>query len=44
MLDEIKHRRPSATVKGTIWNLVGVLHDKYGLNEFLVESQDVSFI
>jgi hypothetical protein len=38
LLDEIKLRRPSATVKGTIWHLVGVLHDKYDLNEYLTES------
>lgn len=44
LLDEIKLRRPSASVKGTIWTLVGLLHDKYGLDEFRVESQDVMFI
>jgi len=43
LLDEIKLRRPSATVKGTIWNLIGLLHEKYGLDEFRVESQDVGF-
>jgi hypothetical protein len=42
LLDEIKLRRPSASVKGTIWNLVGLLHKKFpqDLNEYLVESQD----
>jgi hypothetical protein len=42
LLDEIKLRRPSASVKGTIWNLIGILHKKFGaeLKEFLVESQD----
>ena len=44
MLDEIKLRRPSASVKGAIWNLVGLLHEKYGLDDFRVESQDVMFI
>lgn len=44
LLDEIKLRKPSASVKGTIWTLVGLLHDKYGLEEFWVESQDVMFI
>ena len=38
MLDEIKLRRPSASVKGAIWNLVGLLHEKYGLDDFRVES------
>jgi hypothetical protein len=38
MLDEIKLRRPSASVRGAIWNLVGLLHEKYGLNDFRVES------
>lgn len=38
LLDEIKHRRPSATVKGTLWTLIGLLHEKYGLEDFLVES------
>jgi hypothetical protein len=44
MLDEIKLRRPSASVRGAIWNLVGLLHDKYDLNDYRVESQDVMFI
>ena len=46
LLDEIKLRRPSASVKGAIWNLIGILHSKYDnvINEFLVESQDVMFI
>ena len=42
LLDEIKLRRPSASVKGTIWNLVGLLHKRFPkeLKEYLVESQD----
>jgi hypothetical protein len=44
LLDEIKLRRPSASVKGAIWNLVGLLHEKYGLDDYRVESQDVQFI
>ncbi len=44
MLDEIKLRKPSASVKGAIWSLVGLLHEKYGLDDYRVESQDVMFI
>jgi hypothetical protein len=44
LLDEIKLRRPSASVKGAIWNLVGLLHERYGLDDYRVESQDVQFI
>ena len=44
LLDEIKLRRPSASVKGTLWNLVGILHEKYGLDDYRVESQDQMFI
>jgi len=44
MLDEIKLRRPSASVRGAIWTMVGLLHDRYQLNDFRVESQDVMFI
>lgn len=44
MLDEIKLRKPSASVKGAIWTLVGLLHEKYGLQDYLIESQDVMFI
>ena len=40
LLDEIKLRKPSASVKGTIWTLVGLLHEKYGLDDFRLESQD----
>ena len=29
LLDEIKLRRPSASVKGAIWTLIGLLHSKY---------------
>ena len=43
MLDEIKLRRPSASVKGAIWTLVGLLHERYGLDGFRIESQDVMF-
>ena len=38
LLDEIKLRKVSASVKGTIWNLVGLLHEKYGLDDYRVES------
>jgi hypothetical protein len=38
LLDEIKLRRLSASVKGTIWNIIGLLHEKYGLDDFRVES------
>ena len=44
MLDEIKLRKPSASVKGAIWNMVGLLHERFGLDEYRVESQDVMFI
>jgi hypothetical protein len=46
LLDEIKLRRPSASVKGAIWQLVGLLHSHYdnAVNEFLEESQDVMYI
>jgi hypothetical protein len=44
MLDEIKLRRPSASVKGAIWTMVGLLHERFGLEDFRVESQDVMFI
>lgn len=44
MLDEIKLRHPSASVKGALWTLVGLLHEKYGLNDFRIESQDVMFL
>jgi hypothetical protein len=44
MLDEIKLRRPSASVRGALWHLVGLLHDKYGLDNLREESQDVMFI
>lgn len=29
LLDEIKLRRPAATVKGAIWTLIGLLHKEY---------------
>jgi len=46
LLDEIKLRRPSASVKGAIWQLVGLLHVHYDhmVNHVLVESQDVMYI
>lgn len=44
LLDEIKLRRPSATVKGVIWHLVGTLHEHYGLEDFRIESQDQMFL
>lgn len=46
LLDEIKLRRPSATVKGAIWHLVGLLHKQFGpeLRDDLEESQDQMFI
>ena len=42
LLDQIKLKRPAAMVKGAIWNLVGMLHKKFGaaLQEWLTESQD----
>lgn len=42
LLDEIKLRRPSSSVKGTIWTLVGLCHKTFGeeVREFLLESQD----
>jgi hypothetical protein len=46
LLDEIKLRRPSASVKGTIWHLVGLLHKQFGidLRDNLTESQDQMYI
>ena len=29
LLDEIRLRRPAATVKGAIWTLIGLLHREY---------------
>lgn len=43
-MDEIKLRRPSATVKGVIWHLIGTLHENYGLEDFIDESQDQMFL
>jgi len=42
LLDEIKLRKPSASVKGAIWQLTGLCHKKFRVDvrEFLVESQD----
>ena len=44
LLDEIKLRRPSATVKGAIWILIGLLHKSYErqtVQPYLQESQRV---
>ena len=43
MLDEIKLQRPGATLKSTIWELVGWLHKLYPdeTQEFRLETQDV---
>lgn len=44
LLDEIKLRRPSATVKGAIWILIGLLHKSYdgqSVQQTLQESQRV---
>jgi len=45
MLDEIKVKRPSASVKGAIWELMGSLLKKYSnqLEDFRFEIQDVMF-
>jgi hypothetical protein len=42
MLDEIKLRRPKASVKGTIWSMVGLLLKKFGddVKQYSTESQD----
>lgn len=42
LLNEIRVRRPSPSVKGTIWAAVGHLHSKYSqqCKQWLVESQD----
>jgi hypothetical protein len=43
MLDEIKYKRPGATLKATIWELVGWIHKLYPeeSQEFRLETQDV---
>jgi hypothetical protein len=40
LLDEIKLRRPTASVKGAIWTLVGLLHTKYRnvVQQYTIES------
>ena len=40
LLEEIKLRRPQPSVKGTIWNLIGALHKKFGpeVAQYRVES------
>ena len=45
LLDEIKLRRPAATVKGAIWQLVGLLHSQYPdkVRIHIVESQNVQY-
>jgi DNA-dependent protein kinase catalytic subunit len=42
LLDEIKLRKPSASVRGAIWHLIGLCHKRFkvDIREFLVESQD----
>ena len=47
LLDEIKLRRPSATVKGAIWTLIGLLFKAYdtpGVQAFKKEAQRILFI
>ena len=43
MLDEIKLKRPGATLKSTIWEIVGWIHKLYpeDSQEFRLETQDV---
>ncbi len=45
LLDEIKVKRPSASVKGAIWELIGAMLKKYSrqLEDFRFEIQDVMF-
>jgi len=40
LLDEIKLRRPTASVKGAIWTLVGLMHTRYRnlVHQHIVES------
>ena len=41
-LDEIKCKRPAASVKGTLWLCIGELHYKFKdeLSQYLIETQD----
>jgi hypothetical protein len=43
MLDEIKLQRPGATLKSTIWEIVGWIHKLYPeeSQEYRLETQDV---
>ncbi len=45
LLDEIKVKRPSASVKGAIWELIGLLLKKYKeqLDDYRFEIQDVMY-
>lgn len=45
LLDEIKVKRPSASVKGAIWELIGSMLKKYKdqLEDYRFEIQDVMF-
>ena len=45
LLDEIKVKRPSASVKGAIWELIGAMLKKYSgdLSEYRFEIQDVMY-
>jgi hypothetical protein len=45
LLDEIKLRNPAATVKGAIWQLIGLLHASYNkqVSIYIEESQDVQY-
>ena len=47
LLDEVKLRLPSASVKGAIWTLIGLLHKEYSLQsvqETVPTSQRVLFM
>lgn len=43
MLDEVKLKRPGATLKATIWEIVGWIHKLYPeeSREYRLETQDV---
>ena len=43
LLDEIKKKKPTAMVRGRIWEIIGLLSEKYHekLKDFRVEVQDV---
>ena len=46
LLNQIKFKKPTASVKGAIWSLVGLIHKKFEgqVRDFLVESQDQMLI